>query len=137
MKIVTYLLFAAVAVGLIYIFSLLQEFSYFSLSKNYVEIGTMLLRPLDYNGKIICTAGKYTSGEGVSEIADAKNPTGAIWIAASVEKSIFSSVWQQYFSQNPYKTSIAKVCGVFEVAESRTRGFGTNNQYKYQITGQY
>jgi hypothetical protein len=134
MKIVTYLLFALFAVGLVYVFSLLQQFSYFSLSKGYAEIGTLLLRPLDYNGKQICTAGKYTKGEGISELTDAENPTGTIWIAAPVEHSIFTSLWQQYIpSENPTKTSIAKVCGVFQVSESQTRGFGTNNQYQYQI----
>lgn len=94
----------------------------------------MLLRPLDYNNKSICTAGKYIKGGNVSELVDAENPTEAIWIAAPVEQSIFSTVWQNYFSDDPYKTSIVKVCGTFEVSGSQNRGFGTNNQYKYQIT---
>ena len=137
MKILTYILFGGILIGLVYVFSLFQEFSYFTLSKDYVEIGTMLLRPIDYNGGKVCTAGKYTTGEGVSELVDVENPTGVIWVATPVERSIASSLWQQYISKDPHKSSIARVCGVFEAAKSKTRGFGTNGQYQYQITSTY
>ena len=129
-----YLLIALILVGLVYVFSIFQEFSYFSLSKDYTEIGTMLLRPLDYHDGQVCTAGKYTTGEGISVITDAQNPTGAIWVSAPVEQSLFSMLWSKYISREPKQTFIAKVCGVFEMTESKTQGFGPNNQYQYQIT---
>jgi hypothetical protein len=134
MKILTYILLLLIFIGLVYGFSLFQEFSYFSLTKDYVEVGTLLLRPIDYNDRKICTAGAYTSGKDISLLTDANNPMGTIWISAPVERSFLSTLLSKYSPKDKYQKARVRVCGTFQVSESKTRGFGPLRNYQYQIT---
>lgn len=139
-RILVPVVFVGVIIGIfIYGYSFLETISYTSLTQNYIEFESLVRRPDFYNGKHICTVGKYIQADKGNVLIAYKGTTNSetIWVTVPAEKNLLGNIKQQLnvFLRKPTVSfeSTAKVCGTFEYQQDSQSGFGYSEGFRYQI----
>jgi hypothetical protein len=125
-----------IIIGGIYVYSLVQTLFFTSLSSHYVEFETLLLQPLNFDTRSICTVGNYTEGPDTRTLASVSNKAGEkIWVEVPMDITLLGTLRKLFLtdSTKPFETT-ARACGTFEFMRSGNSGYGPNELFKYRIT---